>query len=201
MPWRRSRCSRRRASMAVPPRGQAAQQLRTHPLQRPGLFGAGTEPALGSMRGRAVQRPLRGASARTVPVSGGDGHERPRVLLHVRCAAMHGSTTIVMPRPPRRTTTHAAATKNSGSTRPRSPACERSSALRNNAAGWSASRCPGTPQSGSSNVPAAMAGALIGGILGHQVGNGHGQDLATVGGAIAGGARSAPRSAATGARR
>ena len=46
----------------------------------------------------------------------------------------------------------------------------------------------GTPQSGSSNVPAAIAGALIGGILGHQVGNGHGQDLATVGGAIAGGA-------------
>ena len=46
----------------------------------------------------------------------------------------------------------------------------------------------GTPQSGSSNVPAAIAGALIGGILGHQVGNGRGQDLATVGGAIAGGA-------------
>ena len=40
----------------------------------------------------------------------------------------------------------------------------------------------------TSNVPAAIAGALIGGILGHQVGGGRGQDLATVGGAIAGGA-------------
>lgn len=41
---------------------------------------------------------------------------------------------------------------------------------------------------GDANVPAAIAGALIGGILGHQVGGGRGQDLATVGGAIAGGA-------------
>ncbi len=39
-----------------------------------------------------------------------------------------------------------------------------------------------------SNVPAAIAGALIGGILGHQVGDGRGRDLATVGGAVAGGA-------------
>ena len=37
------------------------------------------------------------------------------------------------------------------------------------------------------NIPATIAGALIGGILGHQVGNGRGNDLATVGGAIAGG--------------
>jgi uncharacterized protein YcfJ len=40
----------------------------------------------------------------------------------------------------------------------------------------------------ASNIPAAIAGALIGGILGHQVGGGRGRDLATVGGAIAGGA-------------
>ncbi len=39
-----------------------------------------------------------------------------------------------------------------------------------------------------SNVPAAIAGAVIGGILGHQVGDGRGRDLATVGGAVAGGA-------------
>ncbi len=39
-----------------------------------------------------------------------------------------------------------------------------------------------------SNVPGAIAGALIGGVLGHQVGGGAGKDLATVGGAIAGGA-------------
>ncbi len=38
------------------------------------------------------------------------------------------------------------------------------------------------------NVPAALAGAIIGGILGHQVGDGRGRDLATVGGAVAGGA-------------
>jgi len=45
------------------------------------------------------------------------------------------------------------------------------------------------PQEGSSkNVPAAIAGALIGGILGHQVGGGSGKDLATVGGAVAGAA-------------
>lgn len=39
-----------------------------------------------------------------------------------------------------------------------------------------------------SSVPATIVGAVIGGILGHQVGNGRGRDLATVGGAIAGGA-------------
>ena len=44
------------------------------------------------------------------------------------------------------------------------------------------------PQAGQSNVPGAVVGALIGGILGHQVGAGRGNDLATVGGAIAGGA-------------
>lgn len=40
----------------------------------------------------------------------------------------------------------------------------------------------------NANVPAAVAGAIIGGILGHQVGGGRGRDLATVGGAVAGGA-------------
>ena len=45
------------------------------------------------------------------------------------------------------------------------------------------------PQAQSNtNVPAALAGALIGGILGHQVGGGSGQDIATVGGVIAGAA-------------
>ena len=45
------------------------------------------------------------------------------------------------------------------------------------------------PQSQSNhNVPGAIAGALIGGILGHQVGGGTGKDIATVGGALAGAA-------------
>ena len=38
------------------------------------------------------------------------------------------------------------------------------------------------------NVPGALAGAVIGGVLGHQVGGGSGRDLATVGGAVAGAA-------------
>lgn len=38
----------------------------------------------------------------------------------------------------------------------------------------------------NSNAPGAIFGALIGGILGHQVGGGSGKDLATVGGAVAG---------------
>ncbi|MFZ6658289.1 beta/gamma crystallin-related protein [Undibacterium sp. TJN19] len=38
------------------------------------------------------------------------------------------------------------------------------------------------------NVGGAIAGALIGGILGHQVGGGTGRDIATAGGAVAGGA-------------
>ena len=38
------------------------------------------------------------------------------------------------------------------------------------------------------NVGAGIAGAVIGGILGHQVGSGRGNDLATAGGAVAGGA-------------
>jgi len=33
----------------------------------------------------------------------------------------------------------------------------------------------------NANIPAAIAGAIIGGILGHQVGGGSGQDIATVG--------------------
>lgn len=41
---------------------------------------------------------------------------------------------------------------------------------------------------GGANMPGAIAGAVIGGILGHQVGGGRGQDVATVGGAVAGGA-------------
>jgi uncharacterized protein YcfJ len=41
---------------------------------------------------------------------------------------------------------------------------------------------------GSANVGTGIAGALIGGILGHQVGGGTGKDLATIGGAVAGGA-------------
>ena len=40
----------------------------------------------------------------------------------------------------------------------------------------------------NANVPGAIGGAIIGGILGHQVGGGRGQDIATVGGAVAGAA-------------
>jgi uncharacterized protein YcfJ len=36
------------------------------------------------------------------------------------------------------------------------------------------------------NVPGAIVGSILGGILGHQVGGGRGKDLATAGGAIAG---------------
>ena len=38
------------------------------------------------------------------------------------------------------------------------------------------------------NVPGAIVGAVIGGILGHQIGAGHGRDVATAGGAVAGAA-------------
>jgi len=41
---------------------------------------------------------------------------------------------------------------------------------------------------GEANVPGAIAGAVIGGILGHQVGGGRSQDVATAGGAVAGAA-------------
>lgn len=43
-------------------------------------------------------------------------------------------------------------------------------------------------QRNSANVPVVIAGAVIGGILGHQIGGGRGQDIATVGGAVAGAA-------------
>lgn len=39
---------------------------------------------------------------------------------------------------------------------------------------------------GNTNVPGAIAGAVIGGILGHQIGGGRGRDVATAGGAVAG---------------
>ncbi|MFY9327656.1 MAG: beta/gamma crystallin-related protein [Georgfuchsia sp.] len=45
-----------------------------------------------------------------------------------------------------------------------------------------------TQERGKANVGGAIAGALIGGILGHQVGGGRGKDIATVGGAVAGAA-------------
>lgn len=37
-----------------------------------------------------------------------------------------------------------------------------------------------------SNLGGAIVGGVVGGLLGHQVGGGHGKDVATVGGAIAG---------------
>ena len=37
------------------------------------------------------------------------------------------------------------------------------------------------------NVGGAVVGALLGGVLGHQVGGGRGKDVVTAGGAIAGG--------------
>ena len=40
---------------------------------------------------------------------------------------------------------------------------------------------------GDTNVGGAVVGALLGGVLGHQVGGGRGKDVATAGGAIAGG--------------
>lgn len=45
-----------------------------------------------------------------------------------------------------------------------------------------------TQQQGGINVPGAAFGAIIGGILGHQVGGGNGQKIATVGGAVGGAA-------------
>ena len=41
---------------------------------------------------------------------------------------------------------------------------------------------------GDVNVPGAIAGAVIGGLLGHQIGGGHGRDVATAGGVVAGAA-------------
>ena len=41
---------------------------------------------------------------------------------------------------------------------------------------------------GEPNVGGAVLGAVIGGVLGHQIGSGRGNDVATVGGALAGGA-------------
>lgn len=43
------------------------------------------------------------------------------------------------------------------------------------------------PERSAANIPAAIAGAVIGGVLGHQVGGGHGKDLATAAGVVAGG--------------
>jgi uncharacterized protein YcfJ len=44
------------------------------------------------------------------------------------------------------------------------------------------------PQQGAPNVPVAALGAVIGGILGHQVGGGSGKQIATVAGAVGGAA-------------
>ena len=44
------------------------------------------------------------------------------------------------------------------------------------------------PQRGDVNVGAALVGAVLGGVLGRQVGGGRGKDIATAGGAVAGAA-------------
>lgn len=51
---------------------------------------------------------------------------------------------------------------------------------------WMEREAVAPPPRSSTNVPGALAGAVIGGILGHQVGGGSGRDIATVGGAVAG---------------
>jgi uncharacterized protein YcfJ len=51
---------------------------------------------------------------------------------------------------------------------------------------WVEREAVSQPQSGV-NIPATIAGAVIGGILGHQIGGGSGKNLATAGGAVAGG--------------
>jgi uncharacterized protein YcfJ len=43
------------------------------------------------------------------------------------------------------------------------------------------------PSRGQPNMGGAVVGALVGGVLGHQVGGGSGKKIATVGGAVAGG--------------
>ncbi len=53
---------------------------------------------------------------------------------------------------------------------------------------WMEHQQVAAPGRGDANVGGAIAGALLGGILGHQVGGGTGKDVATVGGAVAGGA-------------
>jgi uncharacterized protein YcfJ len=45
-----------------------------------------------------------------------------------------------------------------------------------------------SPDHASANIPAALAGAVIGGILGHQIGGGGGRDVATALGALGGAA-------------
>ncbi|MDB5743188.1 MAG: 17 kDa surface antigen [Polaromonas sp.] len=47
------------------------------------------------------------------------------------------------------------------------------------------------PANNNLNIGGALAGALIGGVLGHQVGGGSGKQIATVGGAVAGAAAGA----------
>jgi hypothetical protein len=44
----------------------------------------------------------------------------------------------------------------------------------------------------SPNVGGAVVGAILGGVLGHQIGSGRGNDVATVGGALAGRSRGLP---------
>ncbi|WP_342133267.1 beta/gamma crystallin-related protein [Hydrogenophaga sp. OTU3427] len=53
---------------------------------------------------------------------------------------------------------------------------------------WMEREAMGPQRDGNNNVPAALAGAVIGGILGHQIGGGTGRDIATVGGVVAGAA-------------
>lgn len=46
---------------------------------------------------------------------------------------------------------------------------------------------PITHQSGSSGILGTVIGGVAGGLLGHQIGGGSGQTIATIGGAVAGG--------------
>jgi len=52
---------------------------------------------------------------------------------------------------------------------------------------WVEHQAGSETHAGGPNVGGAVIGALLGGVLGHQVGSGRGNDVATVGGALAGG--------------
>lgn len=56
----------------------------------------------------------------------------------------------------------------------------------NNRQCWMEREQVGRYRDSGKNIPGALAGAVIGGILGHQIGAGKGRDLATVAGVIAG---------------
>ena len=162
--------------------GEVAQ-LRALRLQRPGVVGRRRPRTLGSLRRRTVPGPLRRAASRQLRLAARPGPGKPDLVgARVDDDAANDNEA---PQRSRRPTTNTAAAPNE---RLREVPITSVRAVM----GPPEQRCwverSQVGERTDLNVPGAIIGGVLGGILGHQIGGGSGKTVATIGGAVGGGA-------------